>query len=351
VYLRPLPYRAPQELMFVAMRMFGLEMVLSPDYAAWRRDRSAFAELAAMQYHGGNAATLGEREPVEVRTTRVSYNFVPTLGWQPALGRNFDPQEELPNAPRTALLTDALWRKQFRARPEIVGQNIVLDGVTYQVIGVLPTAFVMPMEVATDILTPLPVSPTASHHDRGMATWTVIGRLRAGVTEAQALANLKTLFAASKADAPEIFRNDVSVIMEPLQQRMAGNARTLVLVLAGAVGCLLLIACANVANLLLARWSARTRELAVRAAIGAGRGRLVRQLLTETMVWCAAGTALGMAWMAAGLRAAVYFAAGSLPRLNEVRADGRVFGIACCRRCGRVVWMCKRCCSMRDVRG
>ena len=328
VYLRPLPYRAPDELMFVAMRMFGLEMVLSPDYAAWRRDHSAFAELAAMQYHGGNAAVLGDREPVEVRTTRVSYNFVTTLGWQPALGRNFDLQEELPNALKTALLTDGVWRRQFHARPEIVGQSIVLDGLTYQVIGVLPPAFVMPMEVPTDILTPLPVSPTASHHDRGMATWTVIGRLRQGVTQAQALANLKMLFAASKADAPEIFRSDVSVMMEPLQRRMAGNARALVLVLAGAVGCLLLIACANVANLLLARWSARTRELAVRAAIGAGRGRLVRQLLTETAVWCVAGTLLGIALMVGGLRAAVYFAAGTLPRLNEVTVDGRVFGIA-----------------------
>ena len=328
VYLRRLPYRAPVELMFVAMRMFGLEMVLSPDYAAWRRDHSAFAELAAMQYHGGNVAVLGDRDPVEVRTTRVSYNFVTTLGWQPALGRNFDSQEELPNALKTALLTDGLWRRQFRARPETVGQNIVLDGVTYQVIGVLPPAFVMPMEVPTDILTPLPVSPTASHHDRGMATWTVIGRLRQGVTQAQALANLQMLFAASKADAPEIFRSDVSVMMEPLQRRMAGNARTLILVLAGAVGCLLLIACANVANLLLARWSARTRELAVRAAIGAGRGRLVRQLLTETAVWCAAGTVVGIALMAGGLRAAVYFAAGTLPRLNEVTVDGRVFGIA-----------------------
>jgi putative ABC transport system permease protein len=332
VYLRPLPYRAPDELMFVAMRIFRLEMVTSPDYVVWRRDRSAFVELAAMQFHGGNAAILGDTEgdqdPVEIRTTRVSYNFVTALGVQPAIGRNFEQPEELPNAPRTALLTDALWRKQFRARPDIVGRNIALDGVPHQVVGVLPPSFVMPMEVPTDILTPLPVSPTANHHDRSMSTWTVIGRLRPGVTQAQALANLKMLFAASKADAPEIFRNDVSVMLEPLRHRMAGNAGTLVLVLAGAVGCLLLIACANVANLLLARWSARSRELAVRAAIGAGRIRLVRQLLVETAVWCAAGAALGMVVMAVGLRTVVYFAAGSLPRLNEVAVDSRVFGIA-----------------------
>jgi putative ABC transport system permease protein len=118
------------------------------------------------------------------------------------------------------------------------------------------------------------------------------------------------------------------VMIEPLRERMAGNARTLLLVLAGAVGCLLLIACANVANLLLARWSARSRELAVRAAIGARRGRIVRQLLTETALYCAAGSAVGMALMTSGLRAVAYFAAGSLPRLNEVKADERVFGIA-----------------------
>jgi putative ABC transport system permease protein len=148
------------------------------------------------------------------------------------------------------------------------------------------------------------------------------------VTEAQAFANLKSLFAASKADAPEIFRDDVSVMMEPLQQRMAGNAGALLLVLSGAVGCLLMIACANVANLLLARWSARSRELAVRAAIGARRGRLVRQLVTETAVYCAAGSAGGMALTILGLRTVAYFAAGLLPRLDEVKADGRVLGIA-----------------------
>ncbi len=328
VYLRPLPYPAPHELMFVAMRLFHLEMVLSPDYVAWRKDHSAFRELAAMQFHGGNPATLGGKDPVEVRVTRVSYNFITALGVSPAMGRNFEPGEELPNGHKAALLTDALWRTHFRSQAAVVGQNITLDGVAYQVIGVLPRSFIMPLEVPADILTPLAIEPAISHHDRSLASWTVIGRLRPGVTQAQAFANLQLLFRASKADAPEIFRNDVSVMVEPLAERMAGNARTLLLVLAGAVGCLLLIACANVANLLLARWSARSRELAVRAAIGARRGRLVRQLLTETALYCAAGSAAGMALLAFGLRAVVYFAAGSLPRLNEVKADERVFGIA-----------------------
>lgn len=328
VYLRPLTYPAPDELMFVAMRLFHLEMVLSPDYVQWRKDHSAFLQLAAMQFHGGNPATLGGKDPVEVRVTRVSYNFLTALGIQPSRGRNFEQSEELPNAHQTALLTDSLWRTQFRSRADIVGQSIALDGVSYEVIGVLPRSFVMPLEVRTDILTPLPIGPTISHHDRGLATWTVIGRLRSGVTQAQALANLKLLFAASKAEAPEIFRDDVSVMIEPLQQRMAGNARTLLLVLVGAVGCLLMIACANVANLLLARWSTRSREMAVRAAIGARRGRLVRQLVTETALYCVAGSAAGIAIMVLGLRTVVYVAAGSLPRLNEVKTDTRAFGIA-----------------------
>ena len=131
VYLRPLPYRAPEDLMFVAMRLFHLEMVLSPDYVAWRRNHSAFLELAAMQFHGGNPATLGDQDPVEVRTTRVSYNFVTTLGVQPAMGRSFQENEELPNADKAALLSNALWRNRFHSRPDILGRNILLDGVTY----------------------------------------------------------------------------------------------------------------------------------------------------------------------------------------------------------------------------
>jgi predicted permease len=328
VYLRPLPYRAPEELMFVAIRLFRLEFVPSPDYVAWRRDNSVFQEMAAMQYSGGRAAILGSSDPVEIRATRVSYSFLPTLGVMPAIGRAFRPEEELPNGPKVVMLTDSLWRNHFRSRRDIVGQTITMDGQEYSVAGVLPPSFVMPMDVPTDILATLPVEPTASHHDRSMSTWTVFARLKHGVTRAQALANLETLFAVSKAEAPRMFRDDTSVMIQPLQERAAGNARTVVLVLVGAVGCLLMIACANVANLLLARWSARSRELAVRAAIGAGRARLVRQLMTETAAQSAAGFVFGMVVVAAGLRGFVYYAAGALPRLNEVTADGRVLGIA-----------------------
>jgi predicted permease len=328
VYLRPLPYRAPDELMWVGMKLDGLEFVLSPDYVTWRRDNAVFAQMGAMQSSGGRVAILGKTDPVEIRTTRVSYNFLTTLGVEPELGRNFEPQEELPNGPPVVLLTDALWRNHFGARPDMVGQTITMDGQDYRVVGVLPPSFVMPLGVPSDILSTLPVSPTVRHGDAGMAIWSVFARLKPGVTRAQAFADLQALFAVSKADAPQMFRNDSYVMMQPLRQRMSGNVSTLVLVLASAVACLLSIACANVANLMLARWSARSQELAVRAAIGAGRARLVRQLITETAMLCAAGCVLGLAMVAAGLRAFVYFAAGSLPRLNEAATDGRVFAIA-----------------------
>ena len=152
-------------------------------------------------------------------------------------------------------------------------------------------SFVYPADVKIDLLTTLPVSPTASHRDRSMSTWAVFGRLKRGVTMAQARADVDTLFAASKRDDPKMFRADNSVVLQPLQEHRAGNVRTLLFILMGAAGCLLAIACANVANLLLARWSARARELAVRAAVGAGRGRLARQLFTEIALLIAAGTA------------------------------------------------------------
>jgi predicted permease len=328
VFLRPLPYSDPDRLVWVSVHFPTMEFVLSPDYVAWRRDNHVFEQLAATQAFGGNTMVLNGADPAELHSVRVSFNFLSALRVSPLLGRSFTPEEELPDGPKAVLLTNAFWRSHFSARKDVVGQSISLDGQAYTVIGVLPPSFVFPMDVRLDILTALPVSPTASHHDRGMATWAVFGRLKRGVSFAQARADLGVLFAASKADFPGMFRPDTSLMLQPLQQHRVGNARVLLFVLLGAVGCLLLIACANVANLLLARWGARSHELAVRASIGASRARLVRQLLTETALLTGLGCLAAMVFIAVALRAFVHYAAGELPRLSEVTLDARVFGVA-----------------------
>ena len=330
IFLRPLPYADARQMVWVAIRFpsIGAEFVPSPDYVAWRRDNRIFQDLAATQASSRITMVLGGSDPAEVHASRVSANFLGVFATAPAFGRTFRTEEELPNGPKAVLLMDQFWRDRFNGRRDVVDSVITLDGQPYTVAGVLPQSFVYPVDAKIDLLTTLPVSPTASHRDRAMMTWAVFGRLKPGVTMAQARANLDVLFAASKADAPQMFRADNSVVLQPLREHRAGNVRTLLFILMGAAGCLLAIACANVANLLLARWSARARELAVRAAIGAGRGRLARQLFTEIALLIAAGTLAGMVLVVAALRGFVHFAAGELPRLSEVTTDFRVFGIA-----------------------
>jgi predicted permease len=328
VFLRPLPYADADRLVWVAIRYDKMEFVPSPDYVEWRRDNRVFQALGATQASLGNIMVLGGPDPAEVHAAKVSANFLDVFATAPALGRTLRAEEELPNGPKAVLLTNRFWRDHFHGRRDVAGSVITLDSQPYTVIGVLPQSFIYPADVKIDLITTLPVSPTASHRDRTMYTWAVFGRLKPGVTMAQARADVDTLFAASKADAPRMYRADNSVVLQPLQEHRAGNVRTLLFVLMGAAGCLLAIACANVANLLLARWSARSHELAVRAAIGAGRGRLARQLFTEIALLIAAGTVAGMIFVVAALRGFVRFAAGELPRLSEVGADLRVFGIA-----------------------
>jgi putative ABC transport system permease protein len=328
VFLRPLPYADAGRLVWVAIRYGGMEFVPSPDYVAWRRDNSVFQALGATQAGLSTTMVLGGPDPAEVHAAKVSANFLDVFAVAPAFGRAFRADEELPNGPKAVLLTDRFWRDRFHGRRDVVGSVITLDSQPYTVIGVLPQSFVYPVDAKVDLVTTLPVSPTASHRDRSMSTWAVFGRLKPGVTMAQARANLDTLLAASKADAPQFLRADNSLVLQPFQEHRAGNVHTLLFVLMGAAGCLLAIACANVANLLLARWSARSHELAVRAAIGAGRGRLARQLFTEIALLIAAGTAAGMVFVVAALRGFVHFAARELPRLSEVGADFRVFAIA-----------------------
>jgi putative ABC transport system permease protein len=330
VFLRPLPYADSGRLVWVAVRdpSIDLEFLASPDYVAWRRDNHVFENLAATQASLSSTMLLGGSDPAEVHAARVSANFLDAFDVAPALGRTFRPDEELPNGAKAAVVTNQFWREHFHGRSDAVGSTITLDGLPYAIVGVLPRSFIYPADVTIDLLTTLPVSPTASHRDRSMSTWAVFGQIKRGVTIAQVRADVDILYAASKRDDPRMFRAFSSVVLEPLQEHRAGHVRTLLLILMGAAGCLLAIACANVANLLLARWSARARELAVRAALGAGRGRLARQLFTEIALLIAAGTVAGMIFVAAALRGFVHFAAGELPRLSEVSIDFRVFGIA-----------------------
>jgi predicted permease len=329
VFLRPLPYPDSGRLVWLGVRFsgIGLDFLPSPDYVSWRRDNQTFQTLAATQAHFSTTMLLGTSDLSEVLAGRVSANFLDAFAVTPALGRSFRPEEELPNGPKAVLLMYPFWRDHFHSRRDIVGSAIALDGQPYTVAGVLPPSFVYPVDIKVDLLTTLPVSPTASHRDRSMSTWAVFGRLKPGVTLAQARADLERLYAVSKADFPQLFHDD-KLVLEPLQEHRAGNVRTLLEILMGAAACLLAIACANVANLLLARWSARARELAVRAAIGAARGRLARQLFTEIVLLIGAGTVVGMLFVEVALRGFVHFAAGEIPRLSEVGVDFRVFGIA-----------------------
>ncbi len=331
VLLRPLPYPHPDQLVWVANRFPGAagpEFLASPDYVAWRRDNHVFQQLAATQAHGGETMLLNGSKPAEVHAVRVSSNFLKTFGVHPELGRDFIQNEELPNGPKAVLLSDRLWRNRFHADRNLIGHSLTLDGQPYTVAGVLPASFVYPMDVRVDVMTTLSVSPTASHHDRMMQIWAVYGRLKPGVTTAQARADLGPLFARSRQDIPLMFRNDTSRVIQPLQEHRVGDAQVLLKILIGAVICLLLIACANVSNLLLARWSARSSEFAVRAAIGAGRRRLARQLFTEAGLLTVLGCGLGAALVVVMLRGFVHYAADELPRLSEVTVDARVFGIA-----------------------
>lgn len=329
IFLRPLPYPEPDRLLWVAVHFPGnLQFLASPDYVTWRRDNHVFSQLAAAQARGGQPVLLNGNHPQEAHSISVSANFLPALGIAPMLGRNFASVEELPNGPRAVLLSAALWRTRFSSDPTIVGRSILLDGQSHTVIGVLPPSFQFPMDVKVDLLTSLPISPTASHHDRMMMTWAVYGRLKPGVTIAAARADLANLFAISKQDMPLMFRADTYLILETLAQHRVGDSRQLLYVLLAAVCCLLLITCANVSNLLLGRWSARAGEFAVRVALGAGRLRLARQLFTEAAMLTLCGTIFGLAVLLVLLRAFAYYAATELPRLADIRVDYRVFLIA-----------------------
>jgi predicted permease len=324
VVLRPLPFPEPDRVIQVGEEWEGRPSSVSVgNFHDWRTHAKSFSSLAALQYFSFNLSE-GD-QPERVIGGRVTHTWFGTLGIRPLHGRVFTPEEDAPGADGVVILSHRLWSRRFGADPEIVGREIRLNSQAYTVVGVMPATLDLTAD-SEELWTPVAFTPTQlAEHDEHYLS--VVGRLAPGVSLDQARAELRTLYTQMQALYPGNEQVNPGVA-EPFHDQFVGDYRQRLLVLLGAVGLVLLIACGNVANLLLARGGARSREIALRAAIGAGSGRIVRQLLTETMVLAIGGAALGLgvAWFA--VPALVASSPEGVPRLDQARIDGTVLGFA-----------------------
>ncbi|MBO0859294.1 MAG: ABC transporter permease [Chloracidobacterium sp.] len=330
VLLRPLPYPGPEQLMMVfstSEREGRSERdgpFTGPDYLELRKQCRYCAQVAA--YTGTGPSNLtGGAEPDRVRVAQVTGNLFVALGAQPILGRTFLPEETGRSlfvsdggvtGPTAVILSYGLWQRRFGADPAVIGKMVKVEGDACAVIGVAPDGFKFPEEA--EAWTPAPISPT-----RNNSYLRVVARLRPGVTQAQGQAELATIARRLEQEQTD---QKWGVNLVPLQEYVVGNVRSSLIVFLGAVSFVLLIACANVANLLLARAATRQKEMAVRAALGAGRLRIIRQLLTESLLLAIAGGALGLSLAFGILKFLLAFAPKEIPRLNAIGIDPWALG-------------------------
>lgn len=325
VLLRPLPYRAPDRLAMLWSEdsAHGLleGHVSLLNFADWRSRSHTFEDMTIFI---GQTFLLGNNDgpPERLREARVPTNFFPLLGVEPILGRAFTADEER-RREAVALLSYGLWQRRFGGSANVLGSEIVKDGRKSRIIGVMPASFQFPFP-DTQVWEPITTHPYWAARDRTdsrtASNWYVLGRIHAGVTWKGAQAEMNGIARQLSVEYPEN-RNRPEIRVVPLPKQTTGRVQLSLAVLFGSVFLMLLIACINVANLLLAQGSAREREFSVRRALGAGRGRLAAQLLTESLVLSVAGGALGLALAAAALKALIAFAPPGIPRLAEARID------------------------------
>ena len=317
ILLRPLPYADPDRLVVVLHE--GRKPASPANFLDWKARSRSFRSMGAAELWSANFT--GAEGPEKVWALRITSDILPMMGVRPRLGRFFLPAEDVSGRDRVVLIADGLWRRRFGADPAIVGKSIPLNGEPYEVVGVMPPGFVFAPFWATDSEIWAPLNLQERAIEREAQSLRLFARLGNGVSLEAARREIGEITAALEREFPGTNRD---VLVTPLQERVVGNVRPALLVLLGAVGLVLLIACANVANMMLARSSARRREIALRAAIGASRGRIVRQLLTESLVLAAAGGAAGLALGVWGLKALVALAPAGIPRLSDVSLDLRV---------------------------
>lgn len=327
--LHPFPYADAGRLVILWNRSPGLNITedwfSTAQYFDIKNGHSGFEQVAIAI--GGNYNLTGSGEPERVGTIRVSSSLLSLLGQRAALGRLFIPDEDLPRRTATAVLSYGTWARRFGSDPGILGKKIILNGVSHEVVGVMPRSFSLPREVMptldgaeqAEILLPLPL-PANAAQNRDHEDYNILGKLKPGVSVEQAQAEMDTITARLRHEFPEVYppNGGLTFGIVPLLEQVVGNVRRTLYLLLGAVGFVLLIACVNLANLQLSRAIARQKEIAVRTALGATRVRIVRQLLTESALLAFAGGALGIALAFLALRWVRLLGPQSVPRVNDI---------------------------------